>query len=526
MNTRRRLYDAWTALVGTGLALVAPARAGRYVQGRTLYRSYVAGMAEGVDQGFRPRLKSADADIKKGLRLVVARCRDQAQNNSYISGAIERICNNVIRSGIFPEFRFRDQSGALDREANDAWGQLFRRWSRYCDNTGHDSYGFLQKLGLRHMWTDGQFFIRRLYDSSVPGVVPLRLELYEYDQLDVMVDGRLDNGNIARRGIELSPAGKPVAYHFLTSHPGDTYGGGSGRDSIRVDAEDICHVWDRRRISQYMGISWFAAVIMEAYRMDEYRHIEQDGARAAAVFAAFIKSATPGFQLGAGIPAGGQVSPPGSASTGSTDVPTELKSGLIQGLPSGTEVQAFSHNRPGNNFEPFIKDSRRSQSVGTGMSFEAFANDYTDSSYASARSGSLEERLGYRGQQLFIHEKMNWKITAWFIEAAWLANMAPVVMYDYRRDPHRYHEMIEARPPGWQWVDERNATDAARNKLDLVIDTRTSLAAESGKDFNDIVETRIGEERQMQRLYAEMAKTERIRREASGESESATATTH
>lgn len=110
--------------------------------------------------------------------------------------------------------------------------------------------------------------------------MPLRLEILEYDQLDSMIDGQLPNGNIARRGIELDKAtGRPVAYHFLKEHPGD-YLSRSGYygESVPYDAADIIHVWDRRWISQYSGMSWLAAVVMEAYSMAEYRTTEQQGA--------------------------------------------------------------------------------------------------------------------------------------------------------------------------------------------------------------------------------------------------------
>lgn len=510
-------YDAYTATYSSVLALRDPGRAAGFRAHRNMYRSFISGEAAGMDRNFRPRLRTADADIKRAYKLTVARCRDQVQNNPYISGCLERICNNVVRGGILPQFQIRSKAGKLKKADNKKWEALFRRWIRYADISGHDSYAALQKLGLRHMWSDGQYFIHRLYDDSLPGVVPLRLELIEFDQLDKMVDGILENGNLARRGIELDQnTAKPVAYHFLKSHPGD-YIPATDRGTIRYLAADIIHVWERRRISQYSGISWFAAVVMEAYRMDEYRHIEQDGARAAAIFAAFLKSSMPDFRLGgSGLPAGGQVSPDMPAPTGAVDAPTELQSAVIQKLPGGTELQLASHNRPGDNYEPFVKDSKRAQSVGTGMSYEGFANDYTDSSYASARSGSLEERLGYKGQQTFIDEKMNWRVISWFMEAAVMVGLAPP-MSDYFRDPHRYHEMVSSRSPGWQWVDERNATQAAEKKLDLVIETHSGLAAERGLIFEDVVEERIEEEIQLQEYYKVKAKTQALKEALSNE---------
>lgn len=498
-----KIYDTYSSLVGGVLSLFAPVRAAGFRFGRDLYRSYISGNAAGADTLFRPRLRSADADVKQAYRLTAARCRDQYKNNSLIAGGVERICNNVVRRGIYPQFLFRDRNGKLDRAANTAWEKSFRRWSLYCDNTGHDSLGSLQILGLRHMWFDGQYLLHRVYDPSIPGIVPLRLELLECEQLDTMVDGQLANGNIARKGIEHDPqTGRPVAYHILDHHPGDYLALGRYGQGRKIPAADIIHVWDREMISQYSGIAWLHAVVMEGYRMDEFRHITQDTARAQAIFAFFLKSQIPGFNLGPGLPAGGQATPFTPAATGGTNDSTlAMNSTMIQKLPSGTEVQSISPSHPGNNYEPFVKDSQRWQSAGLGMSFEAFANNYTDSSYASARSGSLEERLSYQGMQQFLEEKVNSKIIGWFIEAAWLANLAPSPLPGYAKDPLRYHEMAVGQMPGWTWVDPNNDANAAEKLIDLVIDTRTDQAAQRGQVFEDVVERQIEEEELLIKLY-------------------------
>lgn len=503
-----KAYDAYSALVGGVLSLIAPKAAASFRFGRDLYRSYTSGATTGPDAIFRPRLRSADADVKAAWRLTAGRCRDQYHNNSLIAGGVDRICNNVVRIGIYPQFLFRTRDGRLDRTANTAWEKLFRRWAIYCDITGHDSYGSLQILGLRHMWFDGQYLIHRVYDESLPGIVPLRLELIECEQLDALVDGELSPGIIARKGIEYDAAtGRPLAYHVLDHHPGDYLALGRRSSSRRIAAADIIHVWDREMISQYSGIAWLHAVVMEGYRMDEFRHITQDTARAQAIFAYFLKSSMPGFNLGPGIPAGGQTTPYTPAATGgSNDSTLSLNSTMVQKLPSGTEVQAINPTHPGNNYEPFVKDSQRWQSAGLGMSFEAFANNYSESTYASARSGSLEERLSYQGQQQFIEEKINRRLLAWFIESAWLAGLAPAIMPGYAADPLRYHEMAAGQMPGWTWVDPQNDANAAEKLIDLVIDTRTDQAAMRGQVFEDVVERQLEEEDLLLTLAEKRAK--------------------
>lgn len=486
----RKIYDGYTALVGGALSLVSPARAGNFVYGRQMFRTFTAGSSLDADRSFLPRLRSGDAQVKKAYKIVAARCRDQAENNPLIAGGLRRICDNVVRSGIMPKFKFRKKDGSLDREANAAWRKLFLRWSRYCEVTGHESYGGTQKLGLKHMWTDGQYFIHRVWDTSRPGIVPLRLELLEFDQLDPMVDGVLDSGNLARKGIEYDASGRPLAYHLFDHHPGDYLALGRRTSSRRIPASEIVHVWERGRISQCSGIAWLVAVVMEAYRMDEFRHITQDGARTQAAFVAFLKSAMPGFTLGAGLGLGGQATPTLGGDTGTTEAPTEIKSNIVQPLPPGTDVTMNAPAQPGANYEPFTKDSARYQSAGIGMSFEAYTNNYTDASYASARSGSLEERLSYRGQQQFMEEQVNRKVVAWFIEAAVLAGLAPTAMPGYAKDPDLYHEMAEGQYPGWHWVDPNADAKAAEKLLELKLETRSNLSAQRGTDWYETMSDR------------------------------------
>lgn len=519
-----KIYNAYTSLMSGVLSMVAPTVAGRFRFGRDMYRAYTSGQLTGPDKYFNPRRRSADADVKAASTITAARCRDQAQNNSLISGAIDRIANNVVRDGIYPQFLFRDSKSKLDKAVNTAWSNLFRRWGRYCDSKGHDSYGALQILGLKHMWVDGQYLIHRVYDDSLPGIVPLRLELLECDHLDKLADGVMPNGNVARKGIEYNGYGRPVAYHILDHHPGDYIAWGSYGKSRRIPAADIIHVWDREMISQFSGISWLHAVVLEGYRMDDFRHLTQDNARAQAIFAYFLKSSMPGFGFSSGIPAGGQASPYAPANTGgAVDAELTLNSTTIQKLPTGTDVQTVAPSHPGNNYEPFVKDSGRYQSAGIGMSFEGYTNNYTDASYASARSGSLEERLSYRGQQRFIEEKTNERLIAWFIEAAWMFNMAPVRMPGYAVDPLVYHEMAAGQFPGWGWVDPMNDARASEKRIDLTISTHTDEAAQAGKIFEDVVERQMEEEKQLIELAKLRAERMKIEQGTNNATTSATA---
>ncbi len=496
---RTRTYNAITALVTASLGLVAPRRALLYRAERDFLRSYTAAETGGSNQTWRPRNRSADAEIRRAQRLITARARDLVRNNSYVSGAINKICNNVVRKGIRPQAQLKLASGKPDSVRNQYLEKLFKRWSRYADNSGQDSLAALQRLGLRHIWTDGEFLVLRTWDNSLPGIPPLRLELLEADLLDRRIDGKLTNGNIARRGIEYDPAtNRPVAYHLWESHPGDHLVW--SHRTRRVPAKEVIHVYDRQRASQTRGISWLAAILMDAYDLGEYKATEMIGARLAAAFGIFVKSNFPELGGGAGIGIPHSQTGP-QVKTDAFNLPDYIEPGRIQRLPHGTEVQTASHNRPGNQYEPFIRDNVRGMSTGTGMSYESYSNDYTAASYSSARSASLEERLSYQCQQWFLNEKMNNKIWTWFLEAAYLAGLLPEAR-DYARDPLPWNEAVIWQNPGWTWVDPLKDSKAVESGIDNATATRTKASAQQGEDWeDDVLATLVHEEELLANLY-------------------------
>ncbi len=502
-DLKAKAYDSMTALVAGVVGVFSPGRAISYREARDFLRTYVAGELTGPNQNWRPTNRSADSEIKRGHRYVMARARDQAQNNAYIAGGLEKICNNVVRRGIPPQARIRLPNGKQDQKLNKKIERdLWSRWVRYADITGHNSFYAIQRLVLRHLWVDGEVLIHRVWDWSLKGIVPLRLEIIECDHLDGMVDGQLDNGNIARRGIEFSAeTGKPVAYHLYEKHPGDYQNLGALGSSRRIPAEDITHIFDKRRASQTRGISWLAAILIEAYDLSDYKTYERIGAKLAAAFGIFIKSSAPSYGGGAGIgiPGNSQMARPGGTEP-DPKLPDFIEAGRIQRLPRDTEIQVASHNRPGTQFEPFIRDSVRGQSTGTGMSYEAYSNDYSSASYSSARSASLEERLSYRGQQGFLNEKLNDKVWAWFIEAAFVAGLLPELR-DYAVNKLPAHEAVSWQDPGWHWVDPLKDSKAADTGIANVTTTRTRVAAANGEEWDELLEEALTEEEKLAKLY-------------------------
>jgi hypothetical protein len=87
------------------------------------------------------------------------------------------------------------------------------------------------------------------------------------------------------------------------------------------------------RASQFREVSWFAALVMDAFDLSEYQRFERIGAKLAAAFGIFLKSQYPE----AGI---------GGIGNGPQDPPDYIEPGRIQKLPTGAEIQFASHKGP------------------------------------------------------------------------------------------------------------------------------------------------------------------------------------
>jgi lambda family phage portal protein len=503
----QRIYDSWTNAVSGMVGLVSPGRALAYRSGRLRYRAYAAASKTGPNGYWRPKTKSGDAELRKGFQIIISRCRELAQNNPFIKGAIRKIVNNAVRNGIHPQMNLKDDNGKINKARNDAIEQEWKRWQHRetADVSGHDSIAGIQQIALRHVWIDGEFLLMRAYDRKAKkGDLPLRIRLLESDHLDSSQDGIASNGNIVKRGIEMDPAtGRPLFYHITKDHPGDYYYR-SRYDTLRIPATDIIHIYERERASMTRGVSWMVAIAMEAYDFADYQSYERIGAKLAAAFGVFVKSQFPEVFGGNGTALGGPaVNHKDGYGSDVKELPDFIEPGRIQMLPYGTDITIASHKRPGDSYEPYVRTSLRGQSVGTGLSYEAYSNDYSEASYSSARSATLEERLSYKGMQFFLNEQLNGPLMAWFLEALYIKNKLP----KYKGNEFLYNSAVTWQEPGWGWVDPMKDANAAEKEINLHLNNRHNLSAQRGIDWDTNMDQI---ERELDRIYVVEKKKAKI----------------
>lgn len=458
------IFNGWTSIACSLMGLVSPVAALNYARSRQVllsYRTdYKASSRRGPNAKWNPSRDSADAMIRRDRDLAVARSRELVRDSEHVSGALRRICNNVVFKGIWPQI---SASKALDIKLCRKLEKVFKKWAMVVDYDG------IQRLILRHLWQDGEILVHYFPDPTFikKGVVPLGIELIETDQLDRMIDGELGGGNYARHGIEYDSYGHKTAYHILPVYPGDgcIYRG----DSRRIPAEQIEHIFERERASQSRGMPWLTTIVMTMHDFEDYQNSERIAARLMASFAYFVYNTTPGMS-GKGFP---------GAENGS-GLPKYLTGpGQILDVPAGKQVEAQQYNRPGDSYESFSKNTLKGASAGVGASYESFSNDYSDASYSSARSATLEERRGYEVLQWLLNKKINNPTFTRFWSFLFLSG----AYADLPAEPE-----VSWLNPGWSWVDPTKDANAAKTELlDLKTVSRREICARQGRDLDDVV---------------------------------------
>jgi lambda family phage portal protein len=435
-------------------------------------RSYAGANTGRLFADFKSSERSADSELYPAIRRLRSRARDLARNNEYAKRYLTLLKNNVIgERGFTLQVKALTSDGKLDESGNQAVEERWRTWGRSgnCTVDGRLSWVEVQKLVIESCARDGEAFIRihrnRTFQDSIS------LEIIEPDRVDEELSKRIPNGNEIRMSVELNEYKRPVAYHLLSYHPGD-YDFTSMSTSpkhIRIPAEQIIHVYTHLRAGQTRGETWFAPAMATMKQLGALREAAVVNARVGASKMGFFTSPSgDGFvadDLDDAVPI------------------MEAEPGTFHQLPQGVEFTSFDPQYPSNEFDSFHKACLKGIASGLGISYNSLSNDLESTSYSSIRQGALEERDAYRNMQSFLLDAFVRKVyDAWLASTMEMgAIIVPLREYD------RFRARSEFRGRAWQWVDPQKEMTAAVMGLKNGILSLQDVAANYGKDVEELL---------------------------------------
>lgn len=423
---------------------------------------------------------SQDSETRSSLRVLRNRTRQLVRDNDWAKNALRAIQNNVIGTGIGMQAQVkmrRQRSGkVLNEDINTAIENAWMQWCKRenCHVSGLLSFADIERLMIASAAENGEVLVRLVKGKPFGNSpVPLALEIIESDQLMDERNGTEDNGNMIRMGVEKDSWGRPVAYWFYPQHPGDyLFKQVQISKYKRVPAEEIVHLFRTERVSQTRGIPWFASALQRMHQLAGFEEAEVVAARASASIMGFIK--TPDGELqDDGVMAGQRV--------------TDFSPGKIEALGPGEEFQEFVPNRPGGNYDPFVRAQLRAMAAGIGVSYETLSKDYSQSNYSSSRLALLDDRDQWRALQKWMIENFHQRIFDAWLDMAVLSGALELPGYEI--DPEAYR-CVRWMPRGWSWVDPAKEVAAYKDAVRCGFMTVADVLAATGKDVEETFQQR------------------------------------
>lgn len=425
-----------------------------------------------------PRASSSPFDSLRAAHTALReRSRDLFNNASFLKGFYRRLRRNVVgEAGIRLQARLRLPGGDPDLAGNQEVERAFARWGRLgsCTVCGRHSWRDVQELLAQGLARDGEILVRFVSGAAAGNEFGFALQLLEPEHLDGSYDAVVDrNGVRVRMGIELSPWGRPVAYHVLSDHPSGV--AVMRRERMRLPARDVLHAFQADYVSQIRGIPWVHAAMGDARMVEKYREAELVAARIGASKGAYKKLSADSQEY--------------SGEDDGPDGPEDvIEPGMMGILQPGEEVIPFNLDHPNTGFADFEKAILRGIASGLGVSYIGLANDLSETNYSSARQALIDERDEYRSIQGWIIEHVMVPIYQ-----AWLAH---AVLRG--RVPNRSLEDLENvrwQGRGWQWIDPAKEAQAAVTEINEGLGTLTRTLAQRGIDIEDLLAERAAEEK-------------------------------
>lgn len=454
---------------------------------KRVHRHYHAVSSAAIYTDFIASQLSADAELVTALPKLRARARNLERNSGHARRFIQLMQDNVVGpSGFMLGVSMKFAStGKLKKIANDSVEMAWRQWAAGAVTAdGMMNMLEVSRAAVRAYCRDGEAFIQIIEGTRFDE--GFALHFVEADLVDDNLNRSVAaNQNEIRMGVEIDEFGAPVAYWVLTAHPGDHQWGRHNlrNKHVRVPAEKMIHVFEKRRPGQTRGEPPMAPVMNDIKMLAGYRESELVHRRVAASKMGFFYREE----------AAGPVK--GLADEVLEDGTLEMDAdpGRMKVLPDGYKFQSFDANSTHTDYAAYEKQIIRSFATGLGPSYFDLGMDLDDVSYSSIRQGALSDRDFYRGVQGFFIFRLMMPIYR-----KWLKNIV-----GFRPDvavrPTQMRECVQCsvfRGRGWSWVDPQKEVKAARDAVEASLTSRTAVTRDQGVAFSSLVDE-ISNEREI-----------------------------
>lgn len=474
--------------------------------------------------GWRPPLRSADAEVLRDRSQVAGRARDLVRNNAYAKQAVRvsrlGVVGKHLRLSLRPDYKFL----GIDAEESSRWAREFERvWEQYAHGPDHRidagrRLTFTQMMGLLHdtEFIDGDALLAFEWRQDSPGWSTC---------FQVVDPDRLSNPHgvpdsiYLRSGIALDDYQAPVGYHIREAHPADISVLGARTMSWQYiprgtdwGRQVIAHIFDQSRPGQTRGISEFTTVIRAMRMSQEFAETELAAAVLQASYAAVIETAA-NYQDAAGLvdveldADGNPVSNPlidqamaqlAAAATYHNEAQILFNGIKIPHLVPGEKLNLLTAGQKAANYVEFSKHKIKEFSAGLATDPILTSQNYSDVNYSSARMSVANNWRHNDLRRIRVVRDPGLLMVSAFMEEVLHTRalpmpkgLKPADLYDALPALAR-GVFITAGPP---LLDPTKERQAQKMGMEIGVDTLQSIAAEDGEDWEELLDQLAIEQR-------------------------------
>jgi len=438
---------------------------------RSSRRNFSAAATTNTTASWTTTPLSIDSVLRKNLKTLRARSREQSYNNDYAKRFVSMTKSNVIgpKGVVLRSQVLRGKAGA-DDSARTAIEGAWRRWGRQCDISGRLGWADMQRLILGTVAIDGEALIR--VRKQAPNDFGFALEIVDPELLDTNYNDDRGNGHTVRMGIELDPDRRPVAYYFVDPVKSGTatYYANS---HTRIPADEIFHLYLQEYPSQSRGVPWMSTALLRLNMLGGYEEAALVNARVGASKLGVIKTEDGDY-------GGDDIDTDGSPIVDGGDPGSWFQ------LRTGESIDKYDPTYPAGEFPDFVKSCLRGIASGLGVHYNILANDLEGVSYSSIRQAVIEDQEVWKSLQEWLVDSFMRPVYEMWLDSALLngaidINGAPLQYAGYMR-----YKRAAWQPRRWNWIDPLKDVNANIASIDNGLRSRSDVIREQGGDPEDV----------------------------------------
>lgn len=428
---------------------------------------------------------SADFELMTALPVVRNKIRALARNSGTMKRYLSLLKSNVVgENGFNLQVRVRKQDGKPDKTLNS---RVENAWAEFCmapTVDGEMDIIEFEKQMVTSWARDGEYIIELVNDpEAIDGFL---LNPIEGDILDETLNNtHPSTGNRIKMGVEISNRGRPVAYHFLQDHPGDTAWEMRpvNKRHRRVSARKVIHVFERLRAGQTRGEPQPSSLVGTTKMLDGYREAEITGRRVKSSAMGLIIDKDDSTPAGTGLD--GMADRVSENEDGEEQFEMDMEPGTFKSLPRGKDFKQFDPGGSVSDFAEFDGQIKTDASMGVSISPVSLGYETRKLSYSTHRGVIAEDRETYRDlQSFFIRMAMN-KIFAYWLSMHLAYNVATTI------PPSRklgILAMSKFTGRSWMQIDPTKDTKAENDQLAARTTSLTRICADRGISRDDLLD--------------------------------------